>query len=182
MKSEESDNNFYIFAITIKQTAMKNVLFFLILIFTIASCQQGQAPKTQTKILSHADSTRIKQNDSIKKRTDSIASAVEFEIKRKAVAEEAAKIEEEEKAWKKSKAGRIQIKHPEWSREDCERLADRQVWIGMDIWMVVYLRGKPNSANKSDYGDGVNWQWCWHDYNPSCFYDDNGDNLIDSYN
>ncbi|MBK7096739.1 MAG: hypothetical protein IPH57_17370 [Saprospiraceae bacterium] len=88
----------------------------------------------------------------------------------------------EEARWNNSKAGRIYKSHPEWSKEDCIRLANRQIWIGMSIYMLKYLRGLPDSANKSDYGYGVSWQWCWFDYSPSCFYDDNNDGIIDSYN
>ena len=80
-----------------------------------------------------------------------------------------------------SKAGRIKKKHPEWSDEDCENLANRRIWIGMSIQMLVYLRGNPNSANPSNYGDGINWQWCWENYTPSCFYG-RADGIITSYN
>ncbi|MCE7062178.1 hypothetical protein [Dyadobacter sp. CY343] len=89
---------------------------------------------------------------------------------------------EELKSFYKTKAGKINKKHPEWTREDCERLVDNQVWIGMSLDMLKYKRGLPNSANPSDYGNGVNWQWCWDDYTPSCFYDNNADGLVDSYN
>ncbi len=88
----------------------------------------------------------------------------------------------ESEAFNKTKAGRIKVKHPDWSREDCERLAKNRIWVGMGYDMLKYLRGLPNSANPSNYGSGTNWQWCWHDYTPSCFYDTNGDGKIDSYN
>ena len=89
----------------------------------------------------------------------------------------------EEAVFMKTKAGRIYKKHPEWSREDCQRLADNDIWIGMGINMLKYKRGLPNSANPSNYGTGVTqWQWCWTDWTPSCFYDNDGDGLIDSYN
>lgn len=88
----------------------------------------------------------------------------------------------EEAAFMKTKAGRIYKKHPEWSKYDCERLADNSIWIGMDIDMLKYKRGLPNSANPSNYGSVTQWQWCWSDYTPSCFYDNDGDGKIDSYN
>lgn len=88
----------------------------------------------------------------------------------------------EERRWNKSKAGRIQKKHPDWSREDCKRLAEGSIWVGMNYEMLKYKRGLPNSANPSNYGNGTSWQWCWHDWTPSCFYDNNDDGLIDSYN
>jgi hypothetical protein len=89
--------------------------------------------------------------------------------------------EQEEKKWLSSKAGKISRKHPEWSREDCEKIAAGQIWIGMKYEMLVYMWGKPNSANPSNYGNGNRWQWCWHDYEPSCFYGGD-DGIITAYN
>lgn len=88
----------------------------------------------------------------------------------------------EENAFLKTKAGKIWKKHKDWSREDCARIAKGEIWIGMNIWMVVYMRGKPDSANPSNYGGKTHWQWCWHDHTPSCFYDNDDDNIIESYN
>ncbi len=85
------------------------------------------------------------------------------------------------KKWNNSKAGKIQKKHPEWSNEDCERIASREIWIGMTLDMLKYERGNPNSANPSNYGSGREWQWCWDNYTPSCFYG-NDDLIIKSYN
>jgi len=106
--------------------------------------------------------------------------------------EEEAKIkaEEERKAnelaeWEKTKAGKICSEHflNRWTKEDCERVADGKIWIGMSYDMLVKVYGrKPNSANPSNYGFGTEWQWCWHNYIPSCFYDNNDDGIIDSYN
>ena len=88
----------------------------------------------------------------------------------------------EEKKFLKSKAGRIWKRHPEWSKEDCELLASNKIWIGMTYSMLKYKRGLPNHANPSNYGNGTQWQWCWDDYTPSCFYDHDDDGKIDSYN
>jgi hypothetical protein len=98
------------------------------------------------------------------------------------IAAEKVAAEKEMKSWHKTKAGRIQLKHPAWSREDCEKIANRMIWIGMSLDMLKYERGLPNHANPSNYGNGTQWQWCWDDYSPSCFYDENNDLLIDSYN
>ena len=85
------------------------------------------------------------------------------------------------KNWDNSKAGKIQKKHPNWSEEDCSNLAEGRYWIGMSYEMLIYLRGRPNHVNPSNYGDGVNYQWCWDDHSPSCFY--GGSNgIITSYN
>jgi len=91
---------------------------------------------------------------------------------------------EKQKEWYKTKPGKIQKKHPEWTREECENLAGRKIWIGMSLDMLKYLRGNPNRANPSNYGNygnGVHWQWCWDDYSPSCFYGGE-DGIITSYN
>lgn len=83
--------------------------------------------------------------------------------------------------WKKSKAWKIQDKHPEWSGEACNLLANGRIWIGMSYDMLVYLRGKPNNVNTSNYGYGNEYQCCWYDYNPSCFYMKD-DQIITAYN
>ncbi len=88
----------------------------------------------------------------------------------------------EQKKWEQSKAGKICKEHSDWTKEDCDRLADNRVWIGMSYDMLIYLRGKPNAANPSNYGHGTRWQWCWYNRTPSCFYDDNDDGIVESYN
>ncbi|MEO7176115.1 MAG: hypothetical protein ABIV51_09475 [Saprospiraceae bacterium] len=108
---------------------------------------------------------------------DSIATKVEAE----ANAKEQKQIAEEKANWLKSKAGKIQSHHQDWSRESCQNLAHRQYWIGMTIDMLIYLRGRPNHINPSDYGSGIHYQWCWDDYHPSCFYGES-DGIIKSYN
>ncbi|MDP1815198.1 MAG: hypothetical protein Q8K92_12180 [Leadbetterella sp.] len=104
-----------------------------------------------------------------------------IDAENKAKEEQANKDLATQKAWEKTKAGQICLKHPEWEKADCGKLADKKYWIGMSYDMLVYLRGKPNSANPSNYGSGVQWQWCWYDYTPSCFYGDE-DGIVDSYN
>jgi hypothetical protein len=47
--------------------------------------------------------------------------------------------------------------------------------------MVVYLRGKPNTINTSNYGNGINYQFCFDNYKPSYFYSIE-DQIITSYN
>jgi hypothetical protein len=83
--------------------------------------------------------------------------------------------------WYKTKAGKINKKHPEWTKEECENIAAGKIWIGMHYKMLVYMWGKPDVANPSNYGRGTQWQWCWHDYNPSCFYGGD-DGIVTAYN
>lgn len=79
------------------------------------------------------------------------------------------------------KARKIHNKHPKWGVEACELLAKKRIWIGMHYDMVIYLRGLPNDVNTSNYGSGNQYQSCWDDYDPSCFYF-NEDMIIKSYN
>ncbi|OCA79744.1 hypothetical protein BBH99_17985 [Chryseobacterium contaminans] len=111
--------------------------------------------------------THISKEDSIKNkiRNDSI--------------DKQQKIEEEK--FLKSKAGKIHKKHPEWSKEDCINISENKIWIGMRYDMLVYMRGKPDNVNTSNYGDGPQYQACWHDYDASCFYFDDSQ-IITSYN
>lgn len=88
----------------------------------------------------------------------------------------------EEKKFLKTKAGKIYKKHPEWTKQECIDVAKGNIWIGMKYSMLVYMWGKPDRANPSNYGNGNRWQWCWDGYNPGCFYDNNDDGIIDSYN
>lgn len=82
----------------------------------------------------------------------------------------------------RSPAGKLCTKHPTWSYNDCFNLNDNKIWIGMTYDMLVYKRGKPDAVNPSNYGTGIKYQYCWTGYSPSCFYDDNDDGVIDSYN
>ncbi len=107
--------------------------------------------------------------------------AEEEEDRKKAEEERKAKELAEQKAWEQSKAGQICKGHPEWTKEDCEKLADNKIWIGMTLDMLKSQRGLPTSANPSNYGSGIEWQWCWYNYTPSCFYGAD-DGIIDSYN
>ena len=94
----------------------------------------------------------------VKKYSDSIAKVEAIE-----------KLKEDAK-YGKTKAGKIYRKHPDWSKEDCERIAKNMIWIGMNYDMLVCERGKPNSIHTSNYGSGNEYQCCWEDYQTSCFY------------
>ena len=79
-------------------------------------------------------------------------------------------------------AGKICKSHLKWSKADCERLVEREIWIGMEYEMVTYLMGLPSSVNTSNYGSGNKYQACWdYSYDPNCFYFGE-DGIIDSYN
>ena len=81
----------------------------------------------------------------------------------------------------KSKGGKIWKHHQDWPKEDCIKLANREYWIGMLYEELVYLRGVPETVNISDYGNGSEYQWCWLDRSPSCFYG-NSNKVITAFN
>jgi hypothetical protein len=158
-----------------KQT--RKFIFLVIAISTIAYTLRYDDNDSKETISRKAVVKTPSQIAKDKKREDSL-----FAIKVQKRKEDFKKEKNEENEFLKSKAGKIWKKHPEWSKEDCKLLAENKFWIGMQIQMVVYLRGRPNSATPSDYGNGVQWQWCWHGSTPSCFYDNDNDGKIDAYN
>lgn len=85
-------------------------------------------------------------------------------------------------AWNKTPAGKLCAKHPTWKEDDCKDLIEKKIWVGMHYDMLVYLYGKPNHINPSNYGGGMRYQYCWTDYTPGCYYDKNDDGIIDSFN
>ncbi|PWN61984.1 zinc-ribbon domain-containing protein [Chryseobacterium oncorhynchi] len=140
-------------------------LFFCILfiVFLVKNCS---GTKDSSNFTTEA-TQQLSKEDSIKNK-QKIDSIIKQE-----------KIEEEK--FLKSKAGKIHKKHPEWSRKDCISISKNQIWIGMEYEMLVYMRGKPNNVNTSNYGDGPHYQACWHNYDASCFYFDQSQ-IITSYN
>lgn len=107
----------------------------------------------------------------------------ELEAQKKAQAEAEAQAIAEQAAYDRSKAGQLCKQHIDWTKEDCQRVADRKIWVGMTYDMLIAsYGGKPRSANPSNYGGKTQWQWCFDTLSPSCFYDNNDDGIIDSYN
>lgn len=130
------------------------------------SKELNNANNKSSSMITINDSIEYARHDSINKVNDSLARV---------------KKEKEESDFLKTKAGKIYIKHPEWSKDDCIKLANGKIWIGMHYDMLVYLRGKPNSINTSNYGQGNEYQACWYDYDPGCFYF-NETSIITAYN
>ena len=99
----------------------------------------------------------------------------------KAQADAAAKIKADQQAYDNSPAGKICKTHPDWSKNDCDEIANNRFRIGMSYDMAVYERGVPDHENVSNYGSGNQYQWCWDNYTPSCLYG-GSDKIITSYN
>lgn len=152
-----------------------NILLFMIFIY---GCK---GPNTQ---LTKESTTNIKHNDSLaevheafllheKHKIDSL-----LEIKN---ANDKKNLKEETEWENTTEAGRIHKKHPDWSKDDCQSIVDNRVWVGMEYEMLLIERGLPNHINTSNYGNGIEYQACWYDHSPSCFYF-KSDHIITSYN
>jgi len=102
------------------------------------------------------------------------------EERKRLAAQESAEREADIKTYLGPKAWKIYKKYPHWSPDDCIRVSRGEYWIGMSRTMMVASLGKPNSAKPSNYGAGEQWQYCYTGF--QCFYDSNGDDIIDSYN
>lgn len=100
----------------------------------------------------------------------------------KAAEKEAKKQESVLRATMGAKAWKVHKKHPSWSTEECKNVSEGRYWIGMSTDMMVASLGRPNSAKPSNYGNGQQWQYCYTDGWFQCFYDQNDDGIIDSYN
>jgi len=149
----------------------------------IASNSRSESSATSQKITINRTFTpeEIAAKEKAKAEAEAKIKA-EQEAAEKAKAEADAKLKAEQEAWEKTKAGQLCKKHPEWLKSECEDVANNRIWIGMTLDMLKVNRGLPDSANPSNYGSGTQWQWCWFNYTPSCFYDNNNDGVIDSYN
>jgi hypothetical protein len=112
----------------------------------------------------------------------------EIKAQQQADAKAQAQRDADAKAWALSKAGKICAAHPTWAHDECTELASNKSWItnaahlGMTYEMLVYLRGEADHENRSNYGNGTVYQYCWDGYDPSCFYDRDGDGHMDAFN
>jgi len=78
-------------------------------------------------------------------------------------------------------AKKIQIKHPDWSNDDCRKLQEKQIWIGMDIEMVKFLCGNKFKVNVSNAGYGNDYQYHWDGKTVENFYC-KSDGIVYAYN
>jgi len=168
----------------VPQRKNKGCVNFILILFVILICwflwkQCSKAVSESRDTAATTESFDISQDSLNKKVTITVnGKTIETTVRNRVV--DSLYLIKEEK-FKNSKAGKIQKKHPEWSQEDCERVANNQIWIGMHYDMLVYQRGKPNHVNTSNYGNGPQYQACWGDYEPGCFYFDES-RIITSYN
>lgn len=121
----------------------------------------------------------IKRERTPEEQTEYDQAVADKEQRKQDEAEQAAA---EDEAWKQTPAGKLCAQDLTWSKDDCENAINDKIWIGMDYDMLVYLNGEPDSSNVSNYGSGNQYQYCWWNQTPNCYYDANNDGLIDSYN
>jgi len=58
-------------------------------------------------------------------------------------------------------AEELRADHPEWSALHCQRIADRQIWIGMTDDQARLSVGYPTRVNRSVGAWGVHEQWVY---------------------
>jgi inner membrane protein involved in colicin E2 resistance len=74
------------------------------------------------------------------------------------------------------------ILNPDWSEDDCIKIQNHEIWIGMSLDMVICERHcRPADKHSSDYGNGRRWQWIFDVGSPSYFYGGD-DEIITAYN
>jgi hypothetical protein len=172
-KQDEIKSNF-LFDTSI--ASIKTSLFYTNIDSINSIFKEIKDPELKLKFAKQLNDYSIKLKSKSEKLSRNIEAIDKVNLKKIEVKEK-----EADKEWYSSKAGKIQKKYPGWSRKDCKSLADRKIWIGMTYEMLVYQRGKPNTVNPSNYGNGIHYQFCWDDYTPSCFYSEE-DQIITSYN
>lgn len=134
----------------------------------------------KNKIKSVADTNSSKALAYLDKYCDSVSAYINKSDRHKHIQDSLSSLKDQREI-DNSKAGRIHKKHPEWEISDCERVANKEVWIGMSYEMLVYEKGKPSYVHKSNYGSGDEWQACWGELSQTCYYFGE-DHIITSYN
>jgi hypothetical protein len=62
-------------------------------------------------------------------------------------------------------------KHPTWKIRDCERVAKKEMWVGMTGEMLLESRGAPVRTRKLTTAAGVNQDWFYEKRSGSAFRD-----------
>lgn len=104
-----------------------------------------------------------------------------LEAEQKAKVEADAKAKAEQDAYDKTPAGKLCKANTTWTKDECAKVAANTYWIGMQYTMLEAERGKADHVNKSNYGSGDQFQACWDDLTPSCFYMD-ARGIVSAYN
>ena len=62
-------------------------------------------------------------------------------------------------------------KHPTWSARDCERVAKKQMWVGMTGEMLLESLGAPVRTRKVTTAAGVTALWVYERHSGAAFRD-----------
>lgn len=54
----------------------------------------------------------------------------------------------------------------QWSKEDCENIANKNIWIGMTSLQLVYSWGMPKNINDTTTAFGIHSQWVYGTFKP----------------
>lgn len=144
------------------------VTLFIFLIYCISKCSSC-ASEPVSSGYDHSHDVKIKDPSTFTKaEKDSVA----YDLNLQAAAK---------KRFEKTKVGKLQKKHPSWTIDECNKVIAKEIWIGMEYDMLVSERGRPHTINKSNYGRGLQYQFCWEGYSSNYFYSED-DLIITSYN
>jgi hypothetical protein len=63
-----------------------------------------------------------------------------------------------------------------WNKDDCGKIAERNIWIGMDKEELILAWGLPNHKNDTVGAWGINSQWVYGDFKPYVYLEGKSDN------
>ena len=72
------------------------------------------------------------------------------------------------------KGKKVKTKHPDWTNEICNTVADKKIYAGMTADQVKAAWGKPYKINSTITGNTEHEQWVMHEYGNDYVYFDNG--------
>lgn len=65
-----------------------------------------------------------------------------------------------------------------WNAEDCQKVAERKIWIGMTQDQLILSWGLPNDRNNSTYSFGVHSQWVYGTFGSYVYLEGKDDNSM----
>jgi hypothetical protein len=72
------------------------------------------------------------------------------------------------------------------TKQECRGLVDTRkectYQIGDKVGLVFFNCGMPDAHNESNYGRGLQHQYCWRERHSFCIYDKNDDDVVDAFN
>jgi hypothetical protein len=65
-----------------------------------------------------------------------------------------------------------------WNKDDCSKIAERNIWIGMDKEELILAWGLPNHKNDTVGAWGINSQWVYGDFKPYVYLEGKDENSM----